>query len=268
MTPAFDLQAQLRMGVGGQDFGGSRRIALLHAIGEHGSITQGAKAVGLSYKAAWDAVDAMNNLAGEPLVVRSPGGKGGGGTSLTARGQQLVKGFQLMEDAQRRFVAQLAQHPQGSAAQMALLQRISSLKTSARNQFFGKVSRLTRGAVNDEVEIQIAPDHLLVAVITHESTEQLGLVVGSEAFALVKASSILLASAGAPLKLSARNQLMGQVVRITPGAVNCEVVIELTGSITVAAIVTLGSAQSLDLQVGCAASAIFKASSVIVGVPA
>ncbi|MGY8904778.1 MAG: TOBE domain-containing protein [Burkholderiales bacterium] len=268
MTPAFDLQAQLRMGVGGQDFGGSRRIALLHAIGEHGSITQGAKAVGLSYKAAWDAVDAMNNLAGEPLVVRSPGGKGGGGTTLTERGKQLVEGFQLMEDAQRRFVAQLAQHPQGSPAQMALLQRISSLKTSARNQFFGKVSRITSGAVNDEVELEIAPGQLLVAIITHESAEQLGLAVDSEAFALVKASSILLATGSAPLKLSARNQLTGQVVRITPGAVNCEVVIELTGSITVAAIVTQASAQSMGLQLGCTASAIFKASSVIVGVPA
>jgi len=267
MTPAFDLQAQLRMGVGGQDFGGSRRIALLHAIGEHGSITQGAKAVGLSYKAAWDAVDAMNNLAGEPLVLRSPGGKGGGGTALTERGKALVEGFLFMEDAQRRFVAQMAQHPHGSSAQMALLKRIGSLKTSARNQFYGRVSRISSGAVNDEVEIDIAPGQRLVAIITHESVEQLALGVGSEAFALVKASSILLAAGSAPLKLSARNQLSGKVLRLTAGTVNCEVVLELAGSITVAAIVTQASAQTLDLQPGSAATAIFKASSVIVGVP-
>lgn len=266
MAQTFDLQAQLRMGVGGQDFAGSRRIALLHAIGEHGSITQGAKAAGLSYKAAWDAVDAMNNLAGEPLVVRSAGGKRGGGTRLTERGRQLVDGFQLIEVAQKRFVEQMAQHPQGSPAQRALLQRISTPKTSARNTYFGRISRITGGAVNDELEIEIAPSLHLVAIVTHESVEQLALVLGCEVFALVMAASVLVSSASDSVKFSARNQWAGQVSRITPGVVNCEVVIELAGSITVAAILTQASSQALGLQVGSAASAVFKASSVIVGV--
>jgi len=56
-------------------FLGATRIRLLEAIGEHGSISQAAKAVPLSYKAAWDAVDAMNNLADEPLVLRSTGAR-------------------------------------------------------------------------------------------------------------------------------------------------------------------------------------------------
>ncbi|OXH85109.1 molybdenum-dependent transcriptional regulator, partial [Burkholderia multivorans] len=77
------LGGELWLRAGEQTLGGATRIALLAAIGDTGSITRAAKAVGLSYKAAWDAIDTMNNLAGEPLVVRSTGGKGGGGTTLT-----------------------------------------------------------------------------------------------------------------------------------------------------------------------------------------
>src|SRR6478609_10660882 len=86
---------------GANTLGGASRIALLAAIGETGSITSAAKAVGMSYKGAWDAIDTMNNLAGEPLVVRLTGGKGGGGTRLTTRGAQLVRNFRLIEQVHR-----------------------------------------------------------------------------------------------------------------------------------------------------------------------
>ena len=69
--------------MGDQNFGGPGRIALVACIAECGSITQAAKAIKMSCKAAWDAIDGLNNLAGEPLVERLTGGKGGGGTRLT-----------------------------------------------------------------------------------------------------------------------------------------------------------------------------------------
>ena len=102
----IELQGAVWMTVDGQNFGGSNRILLLAAIAQHGSITQAAKSIGMSYKAAWDAIDSMNNLAGEALVERVSGGKGGGGTRLTARGQKLVENFGHIEQAHRQFVAQ------------------------------------------------------------------------------------------------------------------------------------------------------------------
>ena len=63
-----------------------QRIALLQHIAEQGSITRAAKSAGLSYKAAWDAIDELNNLAQKPLVERSVGGKGGGGAKLSSEG--------------------------------------------------------------------------------------------------------------------------------------------------------------------------------------
>ena len=71
---------------------------------------------------------------------------------------------------------------------------------------------------------------------------------------------------GVRMRLSARNQLAGQITRVTPGAVNTEVVIGLKGGNTVAAIITNVAAKELKLAINAEALAIFKASSVILGV--
>jgi len=140
------------------------------------------------------------------------------------------------------------------------------MKTSARNHFEGTVSRHAIGAVNDEIEIVLAGGQKIVAVLTRESAKGLGLTVGAPAFALVKASSIVLATDVGGARLSARNQLSGVVSSVQAGAVNAEVVLDV-GALTIAAIVTQASLKTLGLAQGAAATAIFKASSVIVGVP-
>jgi len=261
------LQGKLWLTVGDEHFGGGNRLALLANIAACGSITGAAKAAGMSYKAAWDAIDTMNNLAGEPLVERVAGGKGGGGTRLTARGAQLVQNFQQVEQEHRRFVEQLGRQSAGLADDYHVIRRIS-MRTSARNQFLGKVASVKTGAVNDEIALDVAGGHRIVAVITHGSTQELGLAPGAEAYALIKASSIILVAADETARFSARNQLRGTVSRVQPGAVNTEVVIDLDGGVAVAAIVTNDSSEALELAVGKSVMAIFKASSVILAVPA
>lgn len=268
MTTAHRLQLRgsVWMTVDGRSLGGSGRVQLLTLIAEYGSITQAAKAMKMSYKAAWDAIDGMNHIAGEPLVERLVGGKGGGGTRLTERGWQLVRNFRLIENAHRRFVDQLSEQADGMIDDFHLIRRMS-MKTSARNQFFGTVSRVVLGAVNDEIELDVpGMGQKLVAIVTHESAQNLGLVVGAEAFALVKASSVIVVTDDKGARFSARNRLQGTVSRVQKGAVNTEVVIGLPGGTAVAAIITNESSDALGLAPGVAASALFKASSVIVGV--
>ncbi len=242
-----------------------RWMDLLASLQQEGSITSAAKAVGLSYKAAWDAIATMNNLAGHVLVERSVGGKGGGGARLTARGLRLVETFRAVEAENTRFVERVNRRV--GNADLQSLGRMTML-TSARNHFVGRITRITRGAVNDEVELKLPGGAKIVAIITHESTDLLGLKKGVEAIALIKASWIIVATedADAPMKLSARNQLRGIVSNLSPGAVNTEVLIELKGGQTVAAIITKASAESLGLAPGKPATAIFKASSVILGI--
>lgn len=264
----IQLRGSVWMTVDGRSLGGPGRVELLALIASHGSITRAAKAMGMSYKAAWDAIDTMNQLAGEPLVERLVGGKGGGGTTLTARGLQLVRSFGVIERAHRHFVDQLSEQAQGVADDLQLIRRMG-LRTSARNQFFGTVSRITPGAVNDEITLQVpGMGQPLTAIVTHGSAIDLGLAQGSEAFALVKASSIIVVTNTDGAKFSARNCLQGTVSQVQPGAVNTEVVLTLPGGATVAAVVTNAGGAELGLAPGVAASALFKASSVIIGVPA
>ena len=78
-------------------FLGGDRIDLLEAIDRFGSITRAAREVGVSYKTAWDAVDAMNNAAERPLVERAAGGLGGGGTMLTDEGKETVRLYRVLQ---------------------------------------------------------------------------------------------------------------------------------------------------------------------------
>ena len=250
----------------GENFGGAGRVDLLARIAECGSISQAAKSIKMSYKAAWDAIDAMNNLAGEPLVERLAGGKGGGGTRLTQRGEQLVANFRIIEREHRLFIEQLSRQADGITSDFLLIRRMN-MKTSARNQFLGKVTAVKKGTVNDEVDLDVAGGLKIVAIVTHESTEGLGLKIGAQAFALIKASSVILVTDDGGAKFSARNRVSGKISRVQEGAVNSEVVIELPGGGAIAAVVTNESSRALGLAAGKQATAIFKASSVILGVP-
>ena len=247
-------------------FLGDTRIRLLEAIASCGSISQAAKAVPLSYKAAWDAVDAMNNLAERPIVVRTTGGKHGGGTQLTDYGRRLVNLYRALEAEYQAAVDRVSASMQdGDAGDLSHFQQIirrMAMKTSARNQFAGQVCGLREGVVDFEVHVRLDPDNEIVSVITVESAENLELAIGKPVIAMVKSSSVLLLTDPA-LKTSARNQLWGEVTRLQEGPVNSEVTLMLPGGKTVCAVVTHDSVASLGLTLGSKACAVFKASAVI-----
>ena len=142
------------------------------------------------------------------------------------------------------------------------------MKISARNIFRGTVDAVRTGAVNSEVDLTLSGGEKLVAMITNESAQALGLAAGKEAVALVKASSVLVMTDEAGIRLSARNCLAGTVKAVTSGPVSAEVTIALTGGTEVHATITHNAADELGLEPGSAATAVFKASSVILGVPA
>lgn len=263
----IEVHGSIWLTMSGENFGGVGRVGLLARIAEFGSISQAAKSIKMSYKAAWDAIDAMNNLAGEPLVERQTGGKGGGGTQLTPRGKRLVENFRIIDREHRLFIEQISRQAEGITHDFLLIRRLN-MKTSARNQFLGKVTAVRKGAVNDEIDLDVTGGLKIIAIVTHESTEGLGLKVGAEAFALVKASSVILVTEDSDAKFSARNRVTGKISRVHEGAVNSEVVIEVPGGGAIAAVVTNESCKALGLAAGKAATAIFKASSVIIGVPA
>lgn len=251
------------------NFLGDKRIRLLEAIDQLGSISQAAKAVPMSYKTAWDAVDDMNNVAPEPLVHRSTGGRNGGGTELTAFGRRLIAFYRALEKesqtALEKLTHNLAQSGVADAADFQQVLRRMSMKTSARNQFAGPVAALKEGVVDVEVSIRLDADLVLTAIVTRESAESMGLAPGKDVLAFVKASSIvLLVEEGEQeVRISARNRFRGTVARIHAGPVNSEVTVDLPGGRHVlTAVITDDSVRRLGLAVGQPVTAVFKAPSV------
>jgi molybdate transport system regulatory protein len=196
-----------------------------------------------------------------PLVSRSAGGAQGGGTALTELGQRIIEGFQSLQDEHQQFIERLG-NKLHSLSDIANFVRSENMRTSARNQFHGIITRITPGAVNAEVELDIGAGQPLIAIITQESVERLRLKKKGKTVALIKASSVIV-STDTGVVTSARNKLIGKISRLVPGAVNTDVTLDIGGGKSVCAIITNTSAIDLNLQEGDAACALFKAPSVI-----
>jgi molybdate transport system regulatory protein len=140
------------------------------------------------------------------------------------------------------------------------------MKISARNLLAGKVHEVIKGAVNAEVSLVLEGGEKVVAIITNSSIDALGVEKGKAAFAIIKASEVIVGKGVDGAKLSARNVLAGKVAHVQDGAVNSEVTIKLTGGTTVIASITKESVKTLGLKAGDEVSAIVKASNVLIGV--
>ncbi len=240
-------------------------IRLLESIDACGSINRAARHVGLSYKAAWEKIETLNNLSTTPLVIRQVGGSGGGGTVLTEEGRGLLRKVAILRREFAAFVGFLGERPDEALNALKMLRRFE-MKVSARNVWAGTVAAIEQGAVNSVITVALKGGDTVVAVITDNSVHRLGLAPGMEVLAMVKAPSVLLGRDVRREQLSARNVLPGKVARIVPGVVNDEVIIDLPGGNTVTAINTCESVRRLGLQPGVEVAAIFKASSVLLAV--
>jgi molybdate transport system regulatory protein len=253
-------------------FLGSGRIALLEAVDRRGSIAQAAKEVGLSYKAAWDAVDDMNNLSVEALVVRTPGGARGGGTRLTPHGRRLIAFYRALEAEYQAATLRLqrvlddVEDQNGPHAAMADYRRLlhrMAVQTSARNQVVGRIESVLREDVEARVRLDLGEGVRLEVCVTAESLERLKLRPGMEVHAWFKSSAVTLWSETAA-PLDQPNRYLGQIERCAVGAHKADVTVRLQGSrLQLAAMMPAASVQELDFHPGVVVTAVIKASSVL-----
>jgi molybdate transport system regulatory protein len=265
---AIALDGSLWLQQGGHLLGGADRVALLEAIRDTGSMTRAAKAVGISYKTAWDRVQGMNNGAGRALVERSAGGVGGGGTLLTPYALALIAAFRELEQTHTTMLGRLSKSMAQPGEVLRTLATLG-LRTSARNQLAGTIAEVRAGAVNALVALALPGGvDRIFATLTLASLRELKLKKGAAAVALIKAPSVFIAADddASALRLSVRNALRGAVTRIQTGAVNTEVQARLVGGQTMVAMLSDDSVQRLALRVGAPVRLLFQESSVILGV--
>jgi molybdate transport system regulatory protein len=239
-----------------------KRIDLLIAIKKTGSINKASKEVPLSYKAAWEAVEDMNNLSQTPIVIRETGGKDGGGTRLTEYGENLLKTYIILKEEQNKFLENLNRITDINSGTLKTIRRLS-MQISARNQIIGKIIDINLGSVNAQITLELKSGKQLVSIITLSSVDNLGLNLNDEVIALIKSSNVLI-STDTDLKISARNTLRGKIENINKGDVNSEVTIDVDGD-KVVTVLTTSSLENLNLKVGLEVDAIIKASDIMIG---
>ena len=93
-----DICARVWLEKSGETYLAPGRVTLLERIDQYGSITKAAKSMEMSYRHAWLLVEDMNGKASVPLVVRSTGGRGGGGTALTDEGRRAIEHFNNIQE--------------------------------------------------------------------------------------------------------------------------------------------------------------------------
>jgi molybdate transport system regulatory protein len=275
----FNLHAELTVRVGDDMFANARRIELLRQIDQLGNLTQAAKQVGYSYKGAWDAIDDMTRLSGGTLIERHAGGKGGGGTHLTERGQQVLRNFSLIQAEHARFIARLDALANGLSNDYAMENEIA-MRTSARNQFAGILVSITPGAVNDELGILVNGSQTLIASITHESCRELQLAVGAKVFALIKASAVVLRSpedadaANLNQAIQAaraaipKNAFISTVHTIVPGEHQSELAVLLESGLIMVTTMPNKDVDAMGIDLGAVVMATIEPSNVIIGIAA
>lgn len=260
-----ELSASLVLRRGALARVGLERIVLLEAVGELGSITAAAKHLGLSYKGAWDAIQALNNLFDAPLIAASAGGKAGGAALVTPRGHAVIKAFREVE---REIGAALARLETGlaSAPDQGLGDLFWSLglRTSARNALRGTVARISTGMVAVEVALSLGDGIEIVSVITRRSAEELGLGIGKPAIALIKSSFVTLAAGSAAMERV--NQLAGTVIDREDDETASEISLLLSAGKTLVATLSRQYADGLALSVGDRVVASIDPSDVILAV--
>jgi molybdate transport system regulatory protein len=234
---------------------GIDKIQLLEQISRLGSISKAAKVIGISYRTAWESLQVMNSSEFGPLVRTVSGGSKGGGAELTPTGKKILVNYQLVAHEHKQFIQKIN----------GLFIRRATMKTSARNQFFGTVIKVKKGAINSEVEVLLNGGDIIISTITNESIKTLNIKKNSEVWAIFKASWVIL-GLNEKVTLSARNQLAGAVSKVQKGAVNSEVSLNLKGGNEVVAVITNESLKKLKIKKGTKAIAYIKASHIILGI--
>lgn len=212
-----------------------KRIDILRGIGRTGSISQAARDAAVSYKAAWQAIATLTNLAGVPLVERAVGGAGGGGASLTGHGVQLLELADAMAVARRAVQTRTRTAGAGAGSAVARL----AIRTSMRNQLPATVSALERTGRIVRVRMSLGGDERIAARITQESAELLGLAEGMAAIALCKATAVRVERAG--VAKAKGNRLDGVVASAARGKNGDEIAVALAGGLQIVGFAASGT---------------------------
>ncbi|GIT99635.1 ModE family transcriptional regulator [Sulfurovum sp. TSL6] len=258
----MELSSKLTLEMLGKPFLLEKRIELLHAIEAHGSISKAAKAVPMSYKSAWEAVDTMNALSPEPIVCRETGGKDGGGTTITAYGQKLLKNYAVLKEEHNRFLEKLSELTDIESGAFKTIGRLA-MQISARNQIQAEVVSVDSQNVNANILLRLKSGKELLSTITKEAVENLHIEEDQTVIAIFKSSTVLLS-----MKVDEKNQdnrLEGIVSKVDKDVENTKVVVDIGEHDTIVSVMPTAVLEKMELSEGSSVTAMIKANDIMIG---
>lgn len=256
-----EIDTLLALRANGKLLVGRERVTLLEAVIACGSITKAAEVAGFSYKTAWDAVSAINNLLPRPAFITHTGGPKGGGVEVTLEGRRLLAIFRRLEAKLARISSTIATKGLEHEDDFTIL--TLTMKVSARNAFHCSVLAVKPAAVAAEVILEVSPGVVISAIVTNASVTDLALAPRRSVLALVKASAVMLASGGDTPRVSARNRIPGRVIDRFEADGEAEVAIDIGGGKTMTSLMTTESADATGVARGVPVWAIFLSADVI-----
>lgn len=244
-----------------ESFLGLGRVALLKEIEKTGSINAAAKNMKMSYKAAWERINSMNELADEPLMTRTTGGKGGGGTTLTPYARELIKTYERLDELHREFMKRFATAGDDPEHLARILAR-TFLTTSARNQLPCKIEEINTDALNANIRLALHGGVSLISGITAKSAKNMGLEAGSDVYAIIKSSDIDI-TAELPPDKDNKNTLQGIVTYMDISEDTCEISLRVNEHLSLTAVTD--NKNTASLKKGDRAYALIKKSNIVIG---
>jgi molybdate transport system regulatory protein len=238
-----------------------KRLEVLRAIQQTGSISEAARSSAVSYKAAWQAIETLSNLAGVPLVEKLVGGSGGGGARLTESGFQVLEVAELLHRSREQALAKIEHSRRAKGLNLPGLASVG-FRTSMRNQFPCRVQEVRQHMAAAQVLLTLPDEQSLIARITHESLELLHLKVGQKVIAMFKATAVSIAPE--IVAMQGVNLLQGKVLRRGRGAAGFEVSLQLGTGL---ALVGFASSQTI-VKLRQPAMAAFESNAVVIAVAA
>ncbi len=109
----FVVNGSLWIESNGERFFGPGPVELLERIEKTGSINQAAKQMQMSYKKAWEIINALNAEAGHPYVVTQTGGTSGGGSTITKEAKVMIAWYQKLREKFKSFLEKETQKLNG-----------------------------------------------------------------------------------------------------------------------------------------------------------
>jgi len=257
----MELSSALTLEMLGKPFLLEKRIILLHAIEEHGSISKAAKAVPMSYKSAWEAVDVMNSLSPEPIVCREAGGKDGGGTTITKYGKALLDNYALLKEEHKRFLERLSELTDIQNGTFKTIGRLA-MQLSARNQIQVEVFAIESYDVNAKIALMLKGGQRLNVVLTQEAVENLHLEIGEVITAIFKSTVVVpyVEKSG-----KAQNILNGTINKLEEDDKNLKIILDIGAHDKVVSVVSKKNIDQKTLSVGKSLAVQIKSYEIILG---